>query len=722
MASSIQPKTYTNSEVEHLLKKAARILFTMMRFSSFWIQLQIVLLLSLAVSVLSSGYDYTCNAKKSGSNYCRSYSFSGISSDHSGSHSYDHYDDDDYHHTYSSNDHHDDDRYYDDDYYNYDHYKGPECLDDTNIQIAVDQWIVNRTGAMIRFGPIEEWDVSHVTHMWNLFKDKRTFNDNIGAWNTACVTTMHGMFWGANAFNQPIGLWPTGNVENMHSMFDEAFSFDQDLLWDTSNVVDMTDMFERATSMQGDLSFLDVSNVFMMEGMFRESFYNQDLSSWDVSNVANMNYMFNGNPRFNTNIKHWDTKSLVTFERMFFNATSFDQKLCWDLPYQPIKSFGVFCNSEGKFDSHCVDHDVIYEADRKCKSSLTGYLDSFVDFFDEVVLAVEDFQAFFQLCFPFLPNITCFAPDAMTPVEHKGMVAMKDLKVGDRVLTASGDYQPVYSMFHSNPKKPTLYRQIHTSHSRNDTSARPLELTPSHMMQVVGYDNPIAAWQVEVGDYLYVMEPRTKGSGGNQSMSLATGHAHWKTSQVIEIQEIVRNGLYNPLTEDGTIVVDDIVTSAYVSFLGTEHIQLFREHSGASVVTSAQVHSLDDGWKVMSHQTFVHLLLSPYRAMCLYAPFPLCQGNEPVQQANAGRDEEREDSDLYGRIGQHVLLFWLKQNVFVQSIFFVVLVTVFGLLNMILSPTGLSAAMVCLGAMLCRKTSFYNTSQLPRKVQKEKSS
>jgi Mycoplasma protein of unknown function, DUF285 len=71
-----------------------------------------------------------------------------------------------------------------------------EVLADSNMAEAVQQWLTNRTGALIRFGPIEAWDVSSVTFMYNLFKDAQTFNDDISAWNVACVTTMHGMFWG----------------------------------------------------------------------------------------------------------------------------------------------------------------------------------------------------------------------------------------------------------------------------------------------------------------------------------------------------------------------------------------------------------------------------------------------------------------------------------------------------------------------------------------------
>jgi Mycoplasma protein of unknown function, DUF285 len=78
----------------------------------------------------------------------------------------------------------------------YDNRRLVEPLSDSNMEEAVQQWLLNRTGAVIRFGPIEDWDVSGVTYMFNLFKDAQTFNDDISAWNVACVTTMHGMFWG----------------------------------------------------------------------------------------------------------------------------------------------------------------------------------------------------------------------------------------------------------------------------------------------------------------------------------------------------------------------------------------------------------------------------------------------------------------------------------------------------------------------------------------------
>lgn len=62
-----------------------------------------------------------------------------------------------------------------------------EVLYDGNIQLAVDQWLTNRSGAISRFGHISSWDVKGISYMKNLFKGATNFNDNISGWDTGCV-------------------------------------------------------------------------------------------------------------------------------------------------------------------------------------------------------------------------------------------------------------------------------------------------------------------------------------------------------------------------------------------------------------------------------------------------------------------------------------------------------------------------------------------------------
>jgi surface protein len=65
-----------------------------------------------------------------------------------------------------------------------------------------------------------DWDVSLVTNMEDLFKDKSAFNQDISRWNTASVTSMRQMFERAYAFTaSDLADWNVGKVTDMNGMF-----------------------------------------------------------------------------------------------------------------------------------------------------------------------------------------------------------------------------------------------------------------------------------------------------------------------------------------------------------------------------------------------------------------------------------------------------------------------------------------------------------------------
>jgi surface protein len=100
--------------------------------------------------------------------------------------------------------------------------------------------------------PIENWITDNITDMNNLFKDRTTFNANIGSWNTSSVNNMAGMFNNASSFDQNIGEWNTSSVTNMNGMFAGASNFNQNICnWNVSQVTDMTSMFDGASSFDG---------------------------------------------------------------------------------------------------------------------------------------------------------------------------------------------------------------------------------------------------------------------------------------------------------------------------------------------------------------------------------------------------------------------------------------------------------------------------------------
>ena len=130
------------------------------------------------------------------------------------------------------------------------------------LQTAVDLWVSDKASAVSKYDQINTWDVSLITDMSDLFKDKSTFNDDISNWDVSNVTTMYQMFRFAGNFNQDLSSWDVSSVTNMRQIFRAAVKFTSDLSsWNVSNVTDMASTFQESRSFTSDLSSWDVSKV-----------------------------------------------------------------------------------------------------------------------------------------------------------------------------------------------------------------------------------------------------------------------------------------------------------------------------------------------------------------------------------------------------------------------------------------------------------------------------
>ena len=69
------------------------------------------------------------------------------------------------------------------------------------LKSALVDWVEYK---YIARGKPNDWDVSLITDMSELFMENHNFNDPIGNWDTSNVTNMQGMFFNAKTFNQPI--------------------------------------------------------------------------------------------------------------------------------------------------------------------------------------------------------------------------------------------------------------------------------------------------------------------------------------------------------------------------------------------------------------------------------------------------------------------------------------------------------------------------------------
>ena len=266
-------------------------------------------------------------------------------------------------------------------------YTGP-LTDGPAEQCGTIKWAINQyfstiphgkkfsTGGIYKqYGTIEEWDTSLITNMDGLFKDRSTFNKNLGKWNLSNVTSVREMFRRASSFNNgttsssavsasPLMLqsnsalssvsaqpslndWDVSQVTDMGLMFDEAYMFNQDISgWKVDNVRDMSWMFFANYRgwwgnsgnyddgrFEGDLSEWNIENVTRMIGMFDNQIkVNFDVSKWKVNKVTNMNYMFYGAANFNgIGLDQWKTDSVKDMTFMFTGAFKLGDALAIDL-------------------------------------------------------------------------------------------------------------------------------------------------------------------------------------------------------------------------------------------------------------------------------------------------------------------------------------------------------------------------------------------------------
>jgi surface protein len=241
---------------------------------------------------------------------------------------------------------------------------------------------------------ISNWDISNATYAGSLFQNAYAFNNggNPLSWGskTSKLISIGDMFRNARSFNQDISGWQLSSIENMSSMFYGATAFNNGglpltLILNTTGTIAMSNMFEGATSFNQDISSLDVSKVTTMRGMFsnatsfnnggvalvwldvslvntmQEMFYGassfnngestdtgSNPLSWvtTTTSLTTTRGMFNGASKFNQSITDWDLSKITDMYQMFYGATAFNNggtALTWTLnPTGPITMYAMF--------------------------------------------------------------------------------------------------------------------------------------------------------------------------------------------------------------------------------------------------------------------------------------------------------------------------------------------------------------------------------------------
>lgn len=237
---------------------------------------------------------------------------------------------------------------------------------------------------------------------------------------------------------------------------------------------------------------------------------------------------------------------------------------------------------------------------------------------------------------------------------------MKNLHVGNRILTGKATYEPIYAFGHQNQEKIEVFIQLFTK-------GGVLEVTADHMLYKNAMPHPVRADSVNVGDVL---------AGNNE--------------QVSKIAKVQRNGIYAPLTTGGTLVVDGVIVSSYVSF-----------QEGAS----AYIKLRNGAVTSLSQHDYAHVGLSPLRLACRVVSSSFCV------------DYTDDGMPSYVNVAVKLNLWIHQQNIFVQAS---VLLTVMALAGACFAMERIfSESMAPLAfALLCGTVAWMNWNRITVRANK----
>mmetsp|Transcript_41280 Transcript_41280/g.46915 ORF Transcript_41280/g.46915 Transcript_41280/m.46915 type:complete len:676 (-) Transcript_41280:180-2207(-) len=145
----------------------------------------------------------------------------------------------------------------------------------------------------------------------------------------------------------------------------------------------------------------------------------------------------------------------------------------------------------------------------------------------------------------------CFSGVNTVNVAGKGMVPIRDLKIGDDVQVGSNNkYSRVYSFGHYNKDMIGEYLKFYST-----ALDRPLEISKDHMIFVENR-GIVPASTVTIGEKLVL-------ATNNDEQQQQSNNA--ATAKVTRIDEVYSKGAFAPFTESGTISVNGVISSNYIT-------------------------------------------------------------------------------------------------------------------------------------------------------------
>jgi hypothetical protein len=141
--------------------------------------------------------------------------------------------------------------------------------------------------------------------------------------------------------------------------------------------------------------------------------------------------------------------------------------------------------------------------------------------------------------------VECFPSDATVDVLNSGKVPLSSLQIGAQVRVLNEEnqlsYSPIIAFLHRDLDEHALYKRIQTKNSA-------IELSQRHLIHQ-RKDGFIWAEKLSKGDEILVLSSKHENE------------TQWE--EIIDITDVYKQGLMAPLTEQGTIIVNNVHASCY---------------------------------------------------------------------------------------------------------------------------------------------------------------
>jgi len=142
--------------------------------------------------------------------------------------------------------------------------------------------------------------------------------------------------------------------------------------------------------------------------------------------------------------------------------------------------------------------------------------------------------------YPYYPGYECFPGDAVVELESGKLEQMNKLQVGDKIRMWNGQVDEIFFFGHKLPQGQYEFLYILGQDGLH------LEVSRNHLVYEAGRKRMIPASSLKVGDLLQ----------GREGV----------VDRITQVKLIRKEGLYNPHTLSGAIVVNGVLASTYNSF------------------------------------------------------------------------------------------------------------------------------------------------------------